>query len=75
MKMRHVGAVLSLVCVAGRATAQSPLKDEGNRRMIEKEATGILTMAHPTVTRTWATHFLRAIFMPRCERMQALIGL
>jgi hypothetical protein len=49
-------AVLLLLCAAGRSVAQGPAKAESNRQMIEKQARGILFMAHPTVTLTAASY-------------------
>ncbi len=45
-----------LLGAAGPVTAQSPSKAKDNQLMIEKEAAGILFLAHPTVTLTRATY-------------------
>jgi hypothetical protein len=49
-------AVLVLLCTVERVTAQSPAKAKSNQELIEKEAEGILKLAHPTVTLNSATY-------------------
>jgi len=49
-------AVLVLLCTIERVSAQSPAKVKSNQLFIEKEAKGILLLAHPTVTLTEATY-------------------
>jgi hypothetical protein len=46
--------VVALLCSAGQAAAQQ--KAEANRLLIEREAKGILFLAHPTVKLTSATY-------------------
>ena len=49
-------AVLVLLCNVERVSAQSPAKAKSNQELIEKQAKGILVLAHPTVTFTAATY-------------------
>ncbi len=48
--------VTSLLCAVERVAAQPPAKAKSNQELIEKEAKGILLLAHPTVTLTAATY-------------------